>query len=544
MPARRKTAAPAAITPGVTPAAGSRAPSAAAGQPPPNSGVLLALACLVVFVVILDATIVSVALPGIRDGLDMGATSLPWVVNAYTLAFAGFLLIGGRCCDLYGRRRTFFAGLALFTAASAACGAANGPAALLVARAAQGLGGALLTPTTLAVITHTYPEGPRRARALALWSAVGAMGASAGTVLGGVLTEWFSWRWVFLINLPVGVLAFAVAARHLRDHPAARSGADRARLDVPGAVLATTGIAGLLYGLMESSAYGWSAARVWAPLVAGVLLLALFGIHQTRIAAQPLVPLAVVRARPVASANLVMFLMGLGFFASPVLLSLYLQGARDWSPLRAGLAFLPVSVALMTGGLAAGRLIPRFGPRTVAGCGTLVGAAGFGWLALALDADAGYLASIGLPGVLFGLGIGASFTPITVAATSGVAPQLAGMASGLLNTTRQLSGAVGLAVLTTLTASAASGYAEDHPGTPGGEAGAAALAHGNAVAFGAAALAAVLAAAGAWGLMRSGQGGGPGRAEHSAEKLATPPAGTTPSAPVPAPASGAAGAGT
>ncbi|WP_436773238.1 MFS transporter [Yinghuangia sp. YIM S09857] len=491
MPARPKTAAPPAD-----------------GQSPPNPGVLLALACLVVFVVILDATIVSVALPGIADGLDMGATSLPWVVNAYTLAFAGFLLIGGRCCDLYGRRRTFFAGLALFTAASAACGAATGPTTLLVARAAQGLGGALLTPTTLAVITHTYPEGPRRARALALWSAVGAMGASAGTVLGGVLTEWLSWRWVFLINLPVGVLAFVVAARHLHDHPAARSGADRPRLDVPGAVFATAGIAGLLYGLMESSAYGWSAPRVWAPLAAGAALLAVFAVHQTRIAAQPLVPLSVVRARSVAGANLVMFLMGLGFFASPVLLSLYLQGARDWSPLRAGLAFLPISAALMTGGLAAGRLIPRFGPRAVAGCGTLIGAAGFGWLALTLDADAGYLVSIGLPGVLFGLGIGASFTPITVAATSGVAPQLAGMASGLLNTTRQLSGAVGLAVLTTVTTAAASGYAEDHPATPGGESGAAALAHGNAVAFGTAALAAALAAVGAWVLMRSGRGNG------------------------------------
>ncbi|WP_436786343.1 MFS transporter [Yinghuangia sp. YIM S10712] len=466
--------------------------------PPPRPGVLLGLACLVVFVVILDATIVSVALPGIRDGLDMSGTSLPWVVNSYTLAFAGFLLLGGRCCDLFGRRRAFLAGLTLFTVASAACGAATGAAALIVARVAQGLGGALLTPTTLAVITHTYPEGPRRARALALWSAVGAMGASAGTVLGGVLTEWLDWRWVFLINLPVGVLAFAVAARHLRDHPAARSAA-RPRLDVPGAVLATTGLAALLYGLMESSAYGWSDTRVWLPITGGALLLAVFALHQVRWAAQPLVPLAVVRARSVASANLVMFLMGLGFFASPVLLSLYLQGARDWSPLRAGMAFLPISVALMAGGLAAGRLIGLWGPKIVAGGGTALAAVGFVWLALTLDADAGYLESIGLPGIVFGLGIGACFTPITVGATSGVAPELAGLASGVINTTRQVSGAVGLAMLTTVTASASSAYADDHPAASA----AASLAHGNAVAFGLAAVAAVLASAGAWLLMKS-----------------------------------------
>ncbi|UGQ14656.1 MFS transporter [Yinghuangia sp. ASG 101] len=484
--------------PEATPATTPGPPPHRPGSPPPRPGVLLALACLVIFVVILDATIVSVALPGIRDGLDMGATSLPWVVNAYTLAFAGFLLLGGRCCDVFGRRRTFFAGLVLFTAASAACGAAAGAATLVVARVAQGLGGALLTPTTLAIITHTYPEGPRRARALALWSAVGAVGASAGTVLGGVLTEWLDWRWVFLINLPVGAVAFAVAARNLRDHPAARS-APRPRLDVPGAVLATTGLAALLYGLMESSAYVWSAPRVWLPLVGGAVLLAVFAVHQVRWASQPLVPLAVVRARSVASANLVMFLMGLGFFASPVLLSLYLQVARDWSPLRAGMAFLPISVALMVGGLAAGRLIGRWGPRTVAGIGSGLGAVGFGWLALALDAEAGYAESIGLPGIVFGLGIGMCFTPLTVGATSGVAPELAGLASGVINTTRQVSGAVGLAVLTTVTASAGSAYADDHPAAPA----AAPLAHGNAVAFACAAAAAALASAGAWLFMKS-----------------------------------------
>ncbi|MGW1376067.1 MFS transporter [Streptomyces sp. NPDC002446] len=455
---------------------------------------LLALACLVVFLVVLDATIVSVALPSLRADLGLGPTALPWVVNAYTLAFAGFLLIGGRCGDLYGRRRTLLTGITLFTLASAVGGLATDGGLLLAARAAQGLGGALLMPTTLSVITQTYPEGPRRARALAVWSTVGAVGAAAGTVLGGVLTQLLDWRWVFLINLPFGAVAATLAWRVLFDvrRDAGRGGAEerqenggpapRQRLDLPGAVLVTVGLAAALYGLMESTAYGWTAPRVWGPVAGGAAALVLFAVHQACWAEQPLVPRSVVRRRPVQVANATMFFVGLAFFASPVLLSLHLQNVHHYSPLRAGLGFLPTAVALMVSGLVTGRLVPRFGARAVAIGGLTLATIGFGTLALTLGGHGPYALTVGLPGVVFGLGIGSSFTPITTCATSGIPPTLAGVAAGILNTTRQVSGAVGLAVLSTVAATGADSYAHSHPAA-GGATGADALAHGHALAF-------------------------------------------------------------
>ncbi|AZS72833.1 MFS transporter [Streptomyces lydicus] len=488
---------------------------------PARDGMLLTLACLVVFLVILDATIVSVALPSLRTDLGLDPTALPWVVNAYTLAFAGFLLIGGRCGDLYGRRRTLLAGIALFTVASAAGGLATDAGLLLTARAAQGLGGALLMPTTLSVITQTYPQGPRRARALAVWSAVGAVGAAAGTVMGGVLTQLLDWRWVFLINLPFGAVAATTAWRVLFDvrrdaredvqgvergegrgglpegrtteGPEGGDPAARPRLDLPGALLVTAGLAAALYGLMESTTYGWGAPRVWGPVAAGSTALVLFAVHQARWAEQPLVPPSVVRRRPVPVANATMFLLGLAFFASPVLLSLHLQNVHHYSPLRAGLGFLPIAVALMLSGLVTGRLIPRFGARAVAIGGLILAAVGFGVLALTLGGHGSYALTVGLPGVVFGLGVGSSFTPVTACAISGVPPSLAGLASGILNTTRQVSGAVGLAVLNTLAAAGADSYAGSHPAA-GGATGADALAHGHALAFAVAACCALAAA--------------------------------------------------
>ncbi|SHL81694.1 MFS transporter [Streptomyces yunnanensis] len=470
---------------------------------PVRNGALLALACLVMFLIVLDATIVSVALPSLRADLGIGPTALPWVVNAYTLSFAGFLLVGGRCGDLYGRRRTLLIGISLFTLASAVGGLATEPGPLLIARATQGLGGALLMPTTLSVIIQTFPEGPQRARALAVWSAVGAVGAASGTVLGGVLTQLLDWRWVFLINLPFGAVAATTAWRVLfdarRDVPAEeqrREGgelAPRQRLDLPGAMLVTAGLAAALYGLMESTAYGWAAPRVWGPVAAGAIMLALFAVHQARWAKQPLVSPSVVRRRPVQVANATMFLLGLAFFASPVLVSLHLQNVHHYSPLRAGLGFLPTAVALMVSGLVTGRLIPRFGARAVAVGGLTLAAAGFGALALTLGGHGPYALTVGLPGVVFGLGVGSAFTPVTACATSGVSPSLAGVAAGILNTTRQVSGAVGLAVLSTLAATGADSYARSHPAA-GGATGADALAHGNALAFGVAACCALASA--------------------------------------------------
>ncbi|WP_246258228.1 DHA2 family efflux MFS transporter permease subunit [Amycolatopsis anabasis] len=440
-----------------------------ADRMPRHERLVLALACLGSFVVILDATIVSVALPDVRTELGFSPAALPWVVNAYTLAFAGFLLLGGRCADVFGRRRVLFAGMSLFTLASLAGGLAVSPWMLLAARAVQGLGGALLIPSTLSVLTSTFTEGARRARVLSTWSAVGAVAAAAGPVLGGVLTQWLGWRWVFFVNVPVGVVALIGVVTVLPRHD--RSG-KRGRLDLVGAVLATAGLVGVVYAVMESSAAGWGSAQVLGALAAGVVLLGIFLLHQARWAADPLMPPAIFRVRSVSSGNVVMFLLGLGFFAGPLLISFDLQYVHGFTPLQAGVGFLPMGVAMFAGARSAGALTVRFGARRAAiGC-LVVGALGFAWMAVALaDAQATYLFSVALPGLVFGFGTSSAFTPITVAATSGVPATQNGVAAGLLNTIRQTSGAVGLAVITTLAAAVSAGESP------------AALAHGYSAAF-------------------------------------------------------------
>lgn len=413
---------------------------------------ILLLACACAFMAIMDATIVSVALPGIAVGVGLSAESLPWVVNAYTLAFAGFLLLGGRCADAFGQRRIVLLGLVLFTAARTVGGLATGPGLLLAARAVQGLGGALLMPVTLSLLTTTFTEPDRRTRALGTWSAVGATGAAAGPVLGGLLTEGLSWRWVFFVTVPLGLAAIALAMRILPPR-------DRAdgpgRLDAVGAVLATAGLVGVVYAVMESARQGLGSPAVWGPLLGGVLLLVVFLVHQARWAADPLVPLGVFRLGSVAAANVVMFLLGLGFFASPILISLYLQYVSGASPLAAGLGYLPIGVALCLGAQVAGPLTVRWGPRRATVVCCLVGAAGFLGMGAAIGVDRPYLLAVALPGIVLGLGSAAAFTPITVAATSGLPPGQNGLAAGLLNAIRQTSGAIGLAVLSTVSAAVA-----------------------------------------------------------------------------------------
>lgn len=400
--------------------------------------------------IILDATIVSVALPHVGEDLRFGPDSLAWVINAYTLAFAGVLLVAGRLVANHGTKPAYLAGIGCFGLASLACGLAPAAGVLVAARAVQGLAGALVMPATLTMVTTAYPQTGARSRALGLWSAVGAAGGAAGTVAGGVLTDLAGWRWVFLINVPVTGIAALTALRVLpasRVSPASR-GSRRARLDLPGAALATAGLVGLVYGVLDSSNHGWSSVPVVGCLAAAVLLLSLFLVHQRCWAGFPLVPLCLFGSRHVSAANAVIFCLGLGFFASPVLLSLYLQDALGYTPLQAGLAFLPAAAALFTGAQAAGRLTHRFGVRRVATAGALVAVAGFGWLTR-LGEHTAYLSGLVGPQLLFGLGIGVAFTPITVAATA-VAPPLVGVAAGVLNTVRQVAAAVGLAVLSTL----------------------------------------------------------------------------------------------
>jgi EmrB/QacA subfamily drug resistance transporter len=421
---------------------------------------ILALACIGVFVIILDATIVSVALPRIGPDLRFSRSGLAWVVNAYTLAFAGALLVAGRLVANHGTRPIFFAGTGCFGLASLACGLAPSAAVLITARAVQGMAGALVMPATLTMVTTAYPQSGPRSRALGLWSAVGAAGAAAGTVAGGVLTDLAGWRWVFLVNVPVILAAVLTALRILpssRIGPA--SGSVRARLDLPGAALATTGLAALVYGVLDSGSAGWASAPVTGALAAAAALLGLFLFHQWRWAGDPLVPLHLFSSRHVSAANSVIFCLGLGFFASPVLVSLYVQDALGYNPLQAGLAFLPAAIALFAGAQAAGRLTQRFGVRLVATTGALTAMAGFAWLARVGEHTA-YLPGLAGPLLLFGLGIGVAFTPITVAATAVPLP-LAGVAAGVLNTVRQVSAAIGLAILATLAdGHSASGY--DH----------------------------------------------------------------------------------
>lgn len=461
----------------------------------PGAGAVLALACSGSFVVVLDATIVSVALPAIRADLAIAPSALNWVVNAYTLAFAGFLLLGGRLSDVYGRRRMFIVGTSVFTIARLAGGLAGSAEQLLVARAVQGLGGALLMPVTLSLLTTAFVDPGRRARALGSWSAVSAIAAAAGPVVGGVLTQWGGWRLVFFVSIPIGCVAVVAAAVML---PAAEQVGVRPRLDVIGAVIATVGLLGVVFSVMRSSVSGWVCGSVLLSLVGGVVLLGLFLLHQARWARDPLVPLGIFRLHSVSSANAVMFLVGLGFFASPVLLSLYLQDVHEYSPLRAGLAYLPLGAAMYLGAQAAGRLTLAIGARRATVLFCVLGAAGLAAMAALVGVHASYTFSMMLPGLVFAFGTTASFTPITVAATTGVSGRQSGLAAGLLNTVRQTSGAVGLAALSALAASvAASGHRNSV--VVGGKHARQALAQGYSAAFAASAgclvCAAVVAAA-------------------------------------------------
>lgn len=410
----------------------------------------LPLACSGSVVVIMDATIVPVPLPDIRDALGFSAAELPWVVNAYTLAFAGFLLLGGRCADVFGQRRMYIVGATLFTVARLGCGAAGSPTALLAARAVQGLGGALLIPVTLSLLTTTYLESDRRTRALATWSAVGAIGAALGPVLGGAVTQWLGWRWVFLIGVPIGMAIMAGGAlmtRSPRPDP-------RPRLDLVGAALVTAGLVGVVAAVMRAGVAGWSSGTVLIPLTGGLAVLALFLVHQERWTRRPLVPLAIFRHGAVGGGNVVMFLLGLGFFASPVLLSLYLREIQGFSAWQAGLGYGPVGVAMFLGARAAAPLTVRLGPRRATVLCCAVGAVGGAGLAALTWTGGSYLLTVAAPGAVFGLGTAAAFTPITVAATTGIPARQQGLASGLLNTVRQASGAIGLAALSTVSTSA------------------------------------------------------------------------------------------
>jgi EmrB/QacA subfamily drug resistance transporter len=408
---------------------------------------ILVLCCLAQFMVILDVSVVNVALPSIRDDLGFSATDLQWVVNAYTLTFAGFLLLGGRAADLLGRRRVFVAGLALFALASLAGALSTSQGMLVVARGVQGLGGAIVAPATLSILTTSFAEGAERNRALAAWGAMGGAGGAAGGLLGGVLTELLGWQWILLVNVPIGVVAAVAASRVIAESAPASAG--RREFDLAGALSVTAGLIVLTFGIVRTDVNGWTSVTTLATLAAGLALLGGFLAIEGRFAHRPLVPLRIFESRTVAGANLVVFALGASVFAMWYFVSLYLQQVLGYTPIEAGLAFLPMTAAIIIASTMAGRLVARLGAGTVLATGMTC--IGIGMLLFGLvRTDGTYLADVLGPSLITALGIGLAFVPVTIAATSGVARAEAGLASGLVNTSRQVGGSLGLAVLATL----------------------------------------------------------------------------------------------
>ncbi|WP_308164692.1 MFS transporter [Nonomuraea sediminis] len=419
------------------------------------SWMVLALACACQFMVILDASIVNVALPSIQRDLGFTATGLAWVVNGYLLTFAGFMLLGGRAADLFGHRRTLVAGLFLFSASSLVGGLATAPEVLVAARVAQGTGAAMLAPATLAVINTGFTEARARARAFGAWSASGGVGGMAGAIAGGAITTGLSWRWVFLINVPIGAVLIAVAMMSLYGTRTAR----RESLDLAGAVTGTAGLAALIYGVMQSADHGWTSVQVAVPVVAGLLLLVAFTVVEARFAAQPMMPLRLFRNRRVAVGNGMLLLFGGIAIAMWYFTSLFLQNVLGYSALRAGLGQTPAAVTFVVIARLSAAWLPRTGvrPLVLAGSGCFL--AGFGWLAQA-HADTGYLTGVLGPTLLIAVGIGLTFPTLMAAATADAAGSDAGIIGGLANTASQVGGSVGLAVLAT-----AAGAATESGGT-------------------------------------------------------------------------------
>jgi EmrB/QacA subfamily drug resistance transporter len=413
-----------------------------------NPWVVLVLICLAQFMVVLDATIVNVALPSIQEDLGLSEGNLQWIVNAYTLVFGGFLLLGGRVGDLLGRKRVFLIGLVIFTGASLLDGLASSEGMLIGARALQGLGAALISPAALSIISTTFAEGAERARALGVWAAIAIGGSAVGLILGGVLTEYFSWPWIFFVNVPVGVVAFALSLRLIpesRDELAHRS------YDVAGAVTVTGGLMALVYAIVDAQSAGWGSAKTIGFFALSAALLGAFIVIELR-AKAPLVRLSIFRIRSLLTANVSMFLAASAMFAMFFFNTLYLQRVLGYGPLEAGLAFLPFTAGIMVSAGLASQFAPRIGVRPVAAIGMLLTTGGL-LLLTQLPVHGSYLADV-LPSiVLSSLGMGAVFMPLTLIATTGLDDDDQGLASGLFNTSQQIGGALGLAVLSTLATS-------------------------------------------------------------------------------------------
>ncbi len=421
-----------------------------------NPWVVLVLICVAQFMVVLDATIVNVALPSIKRDLGVTDANLQWVINGYTLVFGGFLLLGGRAGDLLGRKRVFLVGLAIFTVASLLDGLAASFGMLIATRALQGLGAALISPAALSIVSTTFAEGRERARALGVWAAIAIGGSAVGLVLGGALTQSLSWPWIFFVNVPVGVAGFVLSLRLVpesKDEHAHRS------YDVWGAVTITGGLMTLVYAIVRAETHGWGDTVTIGCFLAAAALHAAFLVIELR-SAEPLVRLSIFRVRSLLTANLVMFLVASGLFAMFFFNTLYIQTVLGYGPLEAGLAFLPFTGGIMLSAGLASALAPRVGVRPVAAAGMLFTIGGLIWLAF-LPVHGSYAGDV-LPALLMSsLGMGAVFMPLTLVATTGLKNEDQGLASGLFNTSQQIGGALGLAILSTVAASRVHSQAAD-----------------------------------------------------------------------------------
>ena len=414
-----------------------------------NPWLVLVLVCMAQFMVILDATIVNVALPSIQRDLEMSDADLQWIVNAYTLVFGGFLLLGGRAGDLVGRKRIFLVGVVIFSAASLLNGLAPNSEFLIVARGLQGLGGALIAPAALSIITTTFEEGPARNKAMSVWAAIAVGGAAAGLLLGGILVDAFSWPWIFFVNVPVGVAVFLAALRYVPESKDVRA---HKAFDVAGAVTVTAGLVIVVYAIVKAQEKGWASAHTILVGGTALLLLAAFLVIERR-SIEPLVRLSIFRVRTVRAANVAMFFVASGLFAMFFFNTLYVQRVLGYSPLEAGLAFLPFTAGVIVGaGLSQG-LVAKVGARELPLIGSTMAIAGM-LLFTRLQPGGEYVTDL-LPGIILAsIGMGLTFVPITLIATSGIPGEDAGLASGLYNTSQQVGGALGLAILSTLAVNA------------------------------------------------------------------------------------------
>ncbi|HUA44883.1 MAG TPA: MFS transporter [Solirubrobacteraceae bacterium] len=413
---------------------------------PGTKNLALVLLAMTQFVIVIDASIVNVALPSIGAHLHFSRDNLTWVVNAYTLTFGGFLLLGGRMADLLGRRRMFMLGLVVFSLASLAGGVAQSETWLIAARATQGLGAAIVSPAALSIITTTFADGAERNRALGIWGAVAGAGGAAGVLLGGILTSWLSWRWVLFVNVPIGLIAAALAPRMLGESRRQEAGNS---FDIAGAVAVTGGLALLVYAVVDAVNVGWGATQTIACLAAAVVLLIAFVAIELR-QHDPLMPFAIFRLRTLRGANIVGLLIGMSLFSMFFFISLYLQGVLHYSAIRTGISYLPLAVGIIISAGLASQLVTRIGFKPTLVAGLLLVAGGLLWFSQVPGTAGSFATNVLGPSLLAAFGFGLAFVPVTIAAVTGTKPHQAGLASGLINTSQQIGGALGLAILATI----------------------------------------------------------------------------------------------